>query len=397
MLICDASVFAQQNSGENVKDLKDKVDRIDQRIQKEAQKVSDVRKKEADILDELDDIDKKLNMAEKNVRINRSEFKNLELKLKQTNDEYDQLLTRIEAREAYVSTRLISLYKLQWLGKMNLLASAESVTDFLRRKFMIETILEDDHQQLKWLMEDREKLQKIQTMLQIQRDKAQELAITHQNQVRTISSQKIKRTELLGKMRNEKSLLMASISSLKKAARELDQKIEALQTPIKTVKPDPGKKVKPESSVRHVVRKSKNSVDKPFPSFKGFLKIPVEGKIIHRFGKHKDSELNIPRFRSGIDIKSDKGSPIRSVAAGKILYARWFKGYGNMIIIDHGDSYYTVYAHAEEIFKSEGDTVEMDEVIATVGDTGSIMGAGLHFEVRHNGKPVDPMKWLKKS
>jgi murein hydrolase activator len=79
-----------------------------------------------------------------------------------------------------------------------------------------------------------------------------------------------------------------------------------------------------------------------------------------------------------------------------ILYAGWFKGYGKMIIIDHGQHYYTVYAHAEELFKDKGDSVESGEVIATVGDSGSISGPELYFEVRHYGKPVDPLEWIRK-
>ena len=67
-----------------------------------------------------------------------------------------------------------------------------------------------------------------------------------------------------------------------------------------------------------------------------------------------------------------------------------------MIIIDHGDNYYTVYANIEELFKSQGDNVQMNEVVATVGDAGSRIGAKLYFEVRHHGKPLDPMRWLKK-
>ena len=81
---------------------------------------------------------------------------------------------------------------------------------------------------------------------------------------------------------------------------------------------------------------------------------------------------------------------------GEVLYADWLKGYGNLIIINHGDNYYTLYAHMEEFFKKKGDVVEDHEVIATAGDTGSIRGPSLHFEVRHHGKPVDPLKWLKK-
>jgi septal ring factor EnvC (AmiA/AmiB activator) len=101
-------------------------------------------------------------------------------------------------------------------------------------------------------------------------------------------------------------------------------------------------------------------------------------------------------FQSGIDIQAEKGAPVHAVCSGQVIYSSWFKGYGNMIIIDHGDHYYTLYAHLEELFKTNGDIVQAGEVIATVGDSGSMSGPGLHFEVRHHGKPVDPEKWLKK-
>ena len=124
--------------------------------------------------------------------------------------------------------------------------------------------------------------------------------------------------------------------------------------------------------------------------------MPVKGKIVFRFGPHKNTKLNVVNFQSGIQIKADRGEPIRAVFDGQILYADWFKGYGNMIIIDHGENYYTVYAHAEELFASKGDTIDMGDAVATVGDSGSMIGPSLHFEVRHHGKPVDPLKWIKK-
>lgn len=124
--------------------------------------------------------------------------------------------------------------------------------------------------------------------------------------------------------------------------------------------------------------------------------MPVKGKIVIPFGPHKNKKFNMVNFQSGIEIKADRGEPIRSVFDGQILYADWFKGYGNMIIIDHGENYYTVYAHAEELFASKGDNIDMGDVVATVGDSGSMIGPGLHFEVRHHGKPVDPLKWIKK-
>jgi septal ring factor EnvC (AmiA/AmiB activator) len=92
----------------------------------------------------------------------------------------------------------------------------------------------------------------------------------------------------------------------------------------------------------------------------------------------------------------ERGEPVRSVFKGEVLFAQWLKGYGNLVIINHGDNYYTLYAHVEEIFKKKGETVDTGEVIATAGDTGSVKGLCLHFEVRHHGKPVNPMQWISK-
>jgi septal ring factor EnvC (AmiA/AmiB activator) len=78
-----------------------------------------------------------------------------------------------------------------------------------------------------------------------------------------------------------------------------------------------------------------------------------------------------------------------------VIFSGWFNGYGNMVIIDHGESYSTVYAHAHELFKKLGDMVDTHEVIATVGETGSMAGSKLYFEMRHRGKPVDPLRWMK--
>ena len=124
--------------------------------------------------------------------------------------------------------------------------------------------------------------------------------------------------------------------------------------------------------------------------------MPVKGRVVSFFGPYKNRKFNVLNFNSGIEIKADRGEPVRSVRAGRVLFAGWFKSYGNMIIIDHGSHYYTLYAHAQELFRAKGDHVETGEVIATVGDSASLNGTNLYFEVRRRGKPMDPLAWLKR-
>jgi len=166
--------------------------------------------------------------------------------------------------------------------------------------------------------------------------------------------------------------------SLQRAAEELDRTLSSL----------------PSGKEKAAVGKHTGKVA-GFEKLQGLLSMPVKGKIVSFFGPYRDTRLNVVNFQNGIDVEADRGEPVRAVASGYTMFASWVQGYGNLIIIDHGQHYYTVYAHLEEMFKVKGEAVDKDEVIATVGDSGSLAGPGLHFEIRHGGKPLDPMDWFK--
>ncbi len=102
------------------------------------------------------------------------------------------------------------------------------------------------------------------------------------------------------------------------------------------------------------------------------------------------------RIRSnGITVRAPYGAPIRAVADGHVLYAGWFRGYGRILIVDHGDGYYTLVAHASEILRRVGDPVHGGEEIARVGDSGSLEGPIVYFEIRREGRPLDPKEWIR--
>jgi septal ring factor EnvC (AmiA/AmiB activator) len=167
---------------------------------------------------------------------------------------------------------------------------------------------------------------------------------------------------------------------LEKASRELEMTLQSLQSRPSVTTAQPNAIRTPSS----------------FDAHKGLLNWPVRGKIVTSFGQSRDEKYDVTTFQSGINIQAARGEPVHAVSEGDTIYSGWFKSFGNMLIVDHGDHYYTVYAHLEEVFKVKGDRVEKDEVIATLGDSGSLIGPALHFEVRHHGKPVDPLQWIKK-
>jgi septal ring factor EnvC (AmiA/AmiB activator) len=107
-----------------------------------------------------------------------------------------------------------------------------------------------------------------------------------------------------------------------------------------------------------------------------------------------DAEFRTATFRKGIDFAAPAGASVRAVAPGEVRFAGWFRGYGKMVIVDHGEGYFTVSAHLDEIQVAVGDEVQADRALGTVGDTGSLAGPLLYFEIRHGSEPLDPSRWL---
>jgi septal ring factor EnvC (AmiA/AmiB activator) len=133
----------------------------------------------------------------------------------------------------------------------------------------------------------------------------------------------------------------------------------------------------------------------PFYEKKGKLPWPISGKVITRFGI--EPYLNTRTMNNGIEIAPSKDNTIvRSIHPGKVVYADYFQGYGNLLIIDHGMNYYSLYGHCDEFMVSKGDLVREEQPIAVAGDLGSLKGVSLYLEIRYKSKPLDPLQWLKR-
>ncbi|ORU92235.1 MAG: peptidase M23 [Cycloclasticus sp. symbiont of Bathymodiolus heckerae] len=130
--------------------------------------------------------------------------------------------------------------------------------------------------------------------------------------------------------------------------------------------------------------------NKPFHRLKGKMNWPVKGRIRNRFGSARKSGSY-----DGVVISASEGTTIRSISHGRVVYADWLRGYGLLIIVDHGSKYMSLYAFNEGLYKEVGDWVEVGETIATVGVSGGQQKAGLYFSIRKNGKPVNPVHWCR--
>jgi septal ring factor EnvC (AmiA/AmiB activator) len=130
---------------------------------------------------------------------------------------------------------------------------------------------------------------------------------------------------------------------------------------------------------------------KPFRALKGKMRWPSDGSLAARFGADKGSGLSW----DGVLISAREGSEVRAVYHGRVVFADWLRGFGLLLIIDHGNGYMTLYGHNQALFKETGEWVEADEPVALIGSSGGRLKAGLYFEVRHKGRPVNPKAWCR--
>ncbi len=206
-----------------------------------------------------------------------------------------------------------------------------------------------------------------------------------QKQMTSLRKMRIKREKELTRIRQDKSAL----------ANYMQEKavgIKQLESIIKRVLED---KARYEREER--IRQQQEALKtKEFNLLKGQLPWPTEGRVILKFGKQWNAKLKTTTDNPGIDIKGQPGSPIRCTMSGIVTTVTYIRGYGTTIIIDHGGGFYTVYSHVTNIQTSVDSEVRSGDVIAYMGDSGSINGSKLHFEIWGKGQKLDPEKWLIK-
>jgi len=133
--------------------------------------------------------------------------------------------------------------------------------------------------------------------------------------------------------------------------------------------------------------------DSPFDQLKGKLTLPVKGEVANQFGAPRPDSTVLWK---GLFLRTSAGQAVKAVAAGRVVFADWLRGFGNLMIVDHGNGYMSLYGNNETLYKQVGDELKGGDIVATVGNSGGNEESGLYFELRHESKPLDPMKWLAK-
>lgn len=248
----------------------------------------------------------------------------------------------------------------------------------------------------------RDALARLQSLQQATRSQNNDLQQIKQDRVaqkKTLESEKGSRQQVLYKLSKQIRQQRKQIDTLVRDERRLTQLIARLArlaaesakaAKIAKAKPQSSPSTKPGEIVSKVVDSSLAGLN--FPSLKGKLALPVAGVIGHRFGQNRED--GGPAWK-GLFIRARQGNEVRSVGSGKVAFADWLRGFGNLLIIDHGQGYLSLYSNNESLYKQPGDPVKAGDVVATVGSTGGQDEPGLYFELRHQGKPFDPLAWVK--
>jgi len=356
-----AVFLSSPSRGEEVKELEQTIQKkkgdlteVQKELKDKKQKVKKKWWEEKKITDALDEIGRELNRKAGERRKLDTEMELLEKKIAHQEEELVRLEKTLVTLDREFQSRVRAMYKLHRVGIVRVLFSAEDYTDALRRYKAFQQVAGNDLQLL----------QAYQQGIKEQEERRKDLieerkALTQKkNEVET-KKREIEKATLLTSVKKERVAYEKAITELKGREKDLHSLIQKLTVKAASLK------------------------GTDFKALRGKLPLPVEGTIFSPTGREK-----------GIGIKAPEGTKIQAICNGKVAYASWFKGYGNLMIIDHGGGYHTVAAHAARLLKKVGEGVKTGDVVALVGSTGSIEGPMLYFEIRHHGTAVNPLTWL---
>lgn len=385
VLSAPASVLAQ-SAAESRRQL----ETIEKRIRQKTENLEKKKEVAKDLEAELATVEKEGLRLQGRVAALEREVAALRSEQSAKAGEVGRLQENVARTEALVRRRLAALYKTGEAGTLRILFSANSPAraaedyDFLERIVRRDRqLLADFRKQIREVEEARKRL------AEVERKQRVALADLQDEQENLRRASRLK-TELLTRTHREEKKLTGELGDLRERARRLSSLIKELESRrIKQLEsqrtPKYTPKTRKEAPSRDV---PKVPTDGVFGRMRGRLSWPAGGAVRVSFGTSRHPELGTLRESQGIEIAAPPGAPVSAVWPGTVIFAKPFKGFGNMLILDHGEGYYSLYAQTAVMTRSVGDRVRGGESIATSG------AEGIYFEIRYHGAPLNPAEWL---
>ncbi|MCA6511069.1 MAG: peptidoglycan DD-metalloendopeptidase family protein [Pseudanabaena sp. M109S1SP2A07QC] len=355
---------AQAQSVDELKNYQNFVDQQRQIIQKQQEQINALTKPAQSRLDAL----------RRNVRVTDAQIKDNEKKIRQAREQLQTLNTKLQELEYDLNKRRgATTARLQYLQRQQLqrwwvtLLSSQDLNQFADRRRQIERIYDRDRKLLADLSQRSNQVEKHRNQIVAQKNEIELLTQKLKYQKSNIESEAVAQQNTINRLKSDRQALSQAEDRLAEDSRRLSQII------LSKVQPYDGLILPPGT---------------------GQLMYPTIGPVTSNFGWRTHPILGTERFHAGIDFGADYGSLIYASEQGRVIYADWYGGYGNAVIVDHGNGMTTLYAHCSDLYVKDGDVVAKGQPIAAVGSTGFSTGPHLHFELRANGEPIDPAAYL---
>lgn len=327
-------------------------------------KLTQVKKDKKDTLTQIDNLDKQITTTESTIASLENEIKDLESNISTAEDNIEYMQKQYDKKNDIRKRRAATYYENGSISYWEMLLNSESISDFMYRKQIIDDVMKYDNDLLNELEKEQELISVQKAELEQNKVICQNKKVEAEEKKSSLDETKVVRTEYLAELNKSEDVLSDSID-------ELQKKADALVAQIKAA----------------------SSTNTQYTG--GTMSWPLPGyySVTSPFGNRLHPVLKVYKMHTGIDIAGSgcNGKNITAAADGTVITAGWISGYGNTVVIDHGGGITTLYAHAQKILVKKGDKVKRGDALSLVGMTGYATGPHLHFEVRENGKYVNPL------
>ena len=361
---------------------KQKLDELRQRAEEARDAAREAARQEKGVME-------RLGKADQALKATQDYLKKLELgqnlvgeQIKKTTLELSWAEDELKSRREELVHRVRYAYMYDQTRSLEILFSAESLPALLQRTAFLNRVLQQDRVLIEQVSARQEDVKANLAKLEQQQEDMRNLLDEKQKEEVHYANLKAERGKDLEEVRDQKEANEA-------AAKELEQSAKALERVLADL-----------DRRRKEALKQKNTTVEQldllnFGANRGRLPWPVQGQVVTEFGPHQHPKYKTVVISNGLDIAAAEGAEVRSVGPGIVDLVQWLPGYGETVIVNHGRSYYTIYGHLGSVNVRPDDRVDPGHLLGTVGDTGSLKGVCLHFEVRQGGEAQDPMLWLR--
>ena len=361
-------------SQQDVSEFEKRITKLNQQIKDIKAKIQEGEKKESSILSALSQIGLTKRLIRSELQANAVVLERTNLELKTLRNDKARQLSGLEKEKQSIEKTLVTLYKFGKFDFLKFALKAENAGSFFTESKHLSFLAHTQETTISSYLAALAELGATERRLEAKGKEVANLILASEAKKRELEAEEKRNRTLVAEVQRSRK-------SHEQALEELAESAKQLQVLLKKI-------------VDEAYRLPFSFL--PLYEKKGKLPWPIQGRIITAFGLQKHPRFNTITQSNGIEIAPNKEKAvIQSVHPGRIVYADLFEGYGNLIIIDHGMAYYSLYGHCSEFLAAKGDAVKAGQPVALVGDSGSLNGECLYFELRFKTKALDPLQWLK--